>query len=260
MFQNGSVPPHVIFTGAPDSYCRNFALTQPSVLPRRIFTQSTPLVSTAMTSIFWSCESIVPTRAEFASGAARRFSESSSATPVTWTSGPTATHVASRAPASRAKTVRRTSDRGLVDVGARLRALDRGAEADRVGDGRQVDMVDAGSFNAQMAEAQDAAPERLRHANALDIGQRDLEGLEREQAFFFDEAVRGDADLGRPFAHHHRDEDPDPDKENAQEDQRQPGLQAVPPVKMRLGLLFLVLVLCFFVFGFLFFCFCFRCF
>src|SRR5690348_4823251 len=150
MLQNGSVPVHVIFTGAPMSYCRNFAFTQPVTLPLRTFTQSTPCVSTAMISILVSCASMVPTFAELGSGAARRLSESLSATPVTFTSGPAPAAVANAHAVRTAASTRRTSDRGLVDVRARLRALDRGAEADGIGDGRQVDMIDAGTLDTQI--------------------------------------------------------------------------------------------------------------
>ncbi len=70
-----------------------------------------------------------------------------------------------------------------------LCGFDCGAERDRIGDGRKLDCVDAGAFDAQMAVAEQAAPHALRHPHAFDVVQRDLVGLQREPAGFHHEAM-----------------------------------------------------------------------
>src|SRR5690242_5147996 len=96
-------------------------------------------------------------------------------------------------------------------------------------------MVDASALDAKMPITQTLAPEGLRHTDAFDVGQGYFERLQRQPAFFLDEAMRGDADLGGPSANHHAREDHDADDEPAEKDQRCPRLEAVPPVKSRAG-------------------------
>ncbi len=59
-----------------------------------------------------------------------------------------------------------------------LRRLDRGAEADRIGDDRKLHRVDPGAFDAHMAEAQHTAPEALVDAHAFDVVERELLGVQ----------------------------------------------------------------------------------
>src|SRR5215471_13460074 len=118
--------------------------------------------------------------------------------------------------------------------------LDRGAEGDRVGDRGKLDGVDARAFDADMAIAEHASPETLIHLHTLDVVDRHFLGMQREEARLHDEAVGGDADLGGPFADHHGEEDPDADDHDAEDDQRRPGRERVPPVELRLGHQFLI--------------------
>src|SRR5215470_11538232 len=53
-----------------------------------------------------------------------------------------------------------------------LGGFNRSAERDRVGDRRKFDRIDAGAFDAQMAVAQDSAPETLIDLHALDVVDR----------------------------------------------------------------------------------------
>src|ERR1700734_1663927 len=88
-----------------------------------------------------------------------------------------------------------SSDGLLHRLVGRFGGLQRGAEGDRIGDVGHLHRIDAGAFDLDVAIAQQAAPDALLHPHALDIGQRDLVGGEREQAGLLDKAVRSDADL-----------------------------------------------------------------
>ncbi len=109
------------------------------------------------------------------------------------------------------------------------------AESDGIGDIGNGHRIDAGSFDTKMAKAQYPAPETLGDAYAFNVLQSNLVGGQREQPGLFDEAMRGDGNLGGPFADHHGEENPDADDENPQQNQRRPSLEAVPPMKMGLA-------------------------
>src|SRR6185369_9232294 len=98
--------------------------------------------------------------------------------------------------------LRQAQYEGFWDLFHAFGRLDSATKANGVGNGRKLNGIHARTLDFEMAVTPDPAPETLMHFHALNVGKRDLVGVQGEKAGLLHESMRCDPDFGRPFADH----------------------------------------------------------